>query len=61
MESGYPDEAQLKGLINSGLPVYGMQGVGKGKDSEGSDWIIKTLQEEDERPLWISVWEVSTL
>jgi len=33
-----------------------MQGVGDGKDSQGSDWIIKVLEEKDERPLWISVW-----
>jgi hypothetical protein len=33
-----------------------MKGVGDGKDSEGSDWIIKVLEEDDERPLWISVW-----
>ena len=26
------------------------------KDSEGSNWIIKVLEEEDNRPLWISVW-----
>jgi hypothetical protein len=36
--------------------MYGMTGVGDGKDSEGSDWIIKVLEEKDERPLWISVW-----
>ena len=28
----------------------------KDKDSEGSDWIIKELEDNDERPLWISVW-----
>ena len=33
-----------------------MEGVGKGKDAEGSDWIIKVLEEKDERPLWISIW-----
>lgn len=33
-----------------------MLGVGDGKDSQGSDWIIKVLEERDERPLWISVW-----
>jgi len=33
-----------------------MQGVGDGKDSQGSDWIIKVLGENDDRPLWISVW-----
>lgn len=55
-ESGYPKAEQLKSLVKKGLPVYGMQGVGKGKDSEGSDWIIKVLEEDDKRPLWISVW-----
>ena len=55
-EKGFPREKSLLGLIKQGLPVYGMQGVGEGKDSEGSDWIIQTLKEEDERPLWISVW-----
>jgi hypothetical protein len=33
-----------------------MLGVGDGKDSEGSEWIIQELEEKDERPLWISVW-----
>ncbi len=55
-ESGYPEAEDLNALVKKGLPVYGMQGVGKGKDSEGSDWIIKILEEDDERPLWISVW-----
>lgn len=55
-ELGYPKAEQLNALIKNGLPVYGMQGVGKGKNSEGSDWIIKILEEDDERPLWISVW-----
>ncbi|WP_289063940.1 nucleoside hydrolase-like domain-containing protein [uncultured Zobellia sp.] len=52
----FPKPEDLFPLVKSGLPVYGMLGVGKDKDSEGSDWIIKTLEEKDERPLWISVW-----
>lgn len=55
-EKGFPDEQTLLGLVKSGIPQYGMLGVGKGMDSEGSDWIIKILEAEDERPLWISVW-----
>ena len=55
-ESGYPKAEELLSLIKKGLPVYGMKGVGDGKDSEGSDWIIKVLEEKDDRPLWISVW-----
>jgi hypothetical protein len=55
-EPGYPAEMVLLELVKQGLAEYGMQGVGDGKDSEGSDWIIKVLEEDDERPLWISVW-----
>ncbi|MCB0599204.1 MAG: DUF1593 domain-containing protein [Lewinellaceae bacterium] len=55
-ESGYPAEQELLNLVRSGLPKYGMTGVGEGMDSEGSDWIIKVLEEKDDRPLWISVW-----
>ena len=55
-EKGFPTEDALLDLVKSGIPKYGMLGVGEGKDSEGSDWIIKVLEEEDERPLWISVW-----
>jgi len=55
-EAGFPSAESLLMLVKQGLPKYGMQGVGNGKDSEGSDWIIKVLEEKDERPLWISVW-----
>lgn len=55
-EKGFPDEQKLLSLVKSGLPKYGMLGVGEGMDSEGSDWIIRVLEENDERPLWISVW-----
>jgi len=55
-EPGFPDADSLLMLVKQGLPVYGMEGVGEGKDSEGSEWIIKTLEENDERPLWVCVW-----
>ncbi|MDO6515722.1 DUF1593 domain-containing protein [Zobellia uliginosa] len=55
-EAGFPDAETLSSLIKKGLPKYGMKGVGKGMDSEGSDWIIKVLEEDDDRPLWISTW-----
>lgn len=25
-------------------------------DSEGSDWIIKTVDSEDSRPVWVLIW-----
>lgn len=55
-EPGFPKADKLLSLVKTGLPVYGMQGVGDGKDSEGSDWIIKILEEKEDRPLWVSVW-----
>lgn len=55
-DKNYPNANSLSKLIKSGLPKYGMLGVGEEMDSEGSDWIIKILEEDDDRPLWISVW-----
>ncbi len=55
-EDGFPKMHELRALVKQGLPVYGMKGVGPGNNSEGSDWIIKVLEREDDRPLWISVW-----
>jgi hypothetical protein len=53
---GYPTAEYLSNLVTKGQPEYGINGMGKGKDSPGSDMIIKTLEENDDRPLWISTW-----
>lgn len=55
-DASYPTAESLLALVKQGLPEYGMKGVGDDKDSEGSDWIIKTLELDDDRPLWVSVW-----
>lgn len=55
-ESGYPEAQDLKKLIKKGRSEFGMSGVGEDKDSEGSDWLIKVLEKENEKPVWISVW-----
>lgn len=52
----YPSPETLAALVHAGRPEYGMGGVGDGKDSAGSNWIIRILEQDDERPLWISVW-----
>lgn len=54
--TGYPSSKQLKALTKAHLPLYGMAGVGEGKDSEGSELIIAAVDKADSRPLWISVW-----
>lgn len=61
-DASYPAAEALLPLVKQGLPEYGMRGVGTGKDSEGSERIIKVLEKEDDRPLWIAVWDgASTL
>lgn len=55
-EKGYPTAESLLQLVKSGRPEYGMSGVGNDKNSAGSEWIIKVLEENDSRPLWVSVW-----
>ena len=55
-EPGFPTAQALKAVVRSGSPLYGMQGVGEGKDSPGSDAIIKALEKNDARPLWINAW-----
>lgn len=52
----YPAESELQDLVMSGQPGYGMASVGTGQSTEGSDAIIRLLEAEDDRPLWISVW-----
>jgi len=33
-----------------------MTGVGEGEDSEGSEWLIKTLEKDDDRPVYVQAW-----
>jgi Protein of unknown function (DUF1593) len=55
-DRGYPTAWALHSKVKQGVPLYGMQGVGEGHDSEGSEWIIQALEKADDRPLWVSVW-----
>ena len=53
---GYPTTEHLLSVTKAGLPEFGMEGVGPGKDSEGSRHIIDVIDRPDERPVWISIW-----
>jgi hypothetical protein len=55
-EPGYPETAQLLGVIREGLPMFGMAAVGEGKDSPGSELIIQAVDRDDARPVWVLVW-----
>ncbi len=42
--------------VCDGLPVYGMNGVGAGHDSQASKLLIAAVDKADARPLWVTVW-----
>ena len=52
----YPTMDYLLSITSEHLPVYSMDGVGEGKDSPGSELLIKAADRADDRPLWVSVW-----
>jgi hypothetical protein len=53
---GYPPAADLQRLVVEGQPSYGMAAVGKGKDTAGSQLILRALDSPDPRPLWVTAW-----
>ncbi|HVJ00018.1 MAG TPA: nucleoside hydrolase-like domain-containing protein [Sphingomonas sp.] len=52
----YPSAQYLRDRVKSGRPEWGMKGVGEGKDTEASEWIIRTVDKPDPRPVWITIW-----
>src|SRR5690349_2139206 len=52
----YPSPQALRALVTSGPPLFGMLGVGEGHDSEASTRLIRALERNDPRPLWVPVW-----
>jgi hypothetical protein len=55
-EPGYPTGEHLHSLVCAGQPHAGLEAIGEGKDSPGSNAIIAALRSPDPRPLWVSVW-----
>jgi len=53
--SGYPSRERLLSLIKDGYNGDPHK-VGPGMDSEASEWIIKVLEKNDDRPVWFSIW-----
>lgn len=52
----FPDAEYLRSIVKVGQSEAAMNGVGAGKDSEGSEWIIREVDKSDSRPVWISAW-----
>ena len=55
-EPGYPDAEALLSVLREGRPDNGMQAVGEGRNSSGSEWLIEVADRSDPRPIWVTVW-----
>ncbi len=52
----WPTAEDLAARIFSGQTAYGMAATGQGKDSPGSEAILKSVDRDDPRPVWICLW-----
>ncbi len=52
----WPSPSYIRSRIVLGSAKLGVAQIGEGNDSQGSDLIIKLVDEQDDRPLWITVW-----
>lgn len=55
-DARYPLPETLDALVKCGSYCCGLDHVGPGKDTEGSEWIIRAADRDDDRPLWILIW-----
>ena len=55
-QPGFPTADQLRSVIVSGQPGYGMAAVGPDRTSPGAELIIRAADRPDARPLWVLAW-----
>jgi len=55
-DKNFPAPESVLTVVKTGNPYRGWNYVGEGNDTEGSEWIIKTADRQDERPLNISIF-----
>jgi len=53
---GWPEAPALDSRVFAGQAAYGMTATGAGKDSAGAQALLRAMEREDARPLWICVW-----
>jgi Protein of unknown function (DUF1593) len=54
--TGWPTAEELDNRVFVGQPSYGMAATGVDRMSEGAQAIVRAVDRQDRRPLWISVW-----
>ncbi|MBI5692134.1 MAG: DUF1593 domain-containing protein [Verrucomicrobia bacterium] len=55
-EAGFPPAAQLLAKVTQGPAAYGLEAVGAGHDSPASELLLRAVDRDDPRPLWVPVW-----
>lgn len=55
-EPGFPTAEHLLSVLREGRPAFGMNAVGPGMDSPGSELILQVVDRDDPRPVWVQVW-----
>ncbi len=53
---GWPTAEELASHVYSGQPGYGLAAIGPDKMSPGAEAIIRAVDRNDSRPLWICLW-----
>jgi len=53
---GWPTAEELDGRVFNGQPGYGLAAIGADKMSAGAEAIIRAVDRDDARPLWICIW-----
>ena len=53
--SGWPGPDYLRSIVTVGQKGYGIDDVGDGKTSPGSELIVKAVTKDDPRPIWLVV------
>jgi len=56
----FPEAKTLLDCIRSGNPVRGTTSLGDDKDTDGSKWIIRVVDQADKRPVNVVIWGGST-
>lgn len=54
--AGFPEAQALMNVVKPCQPLFGMDAVGEGMDSPGSELIIAVVDRADPRPVWVTAW-----
>ena len=54
--SGFPTARELSEKVGCGSALTGVERIGQGHVTQGSDMIVSALKKPDARPLWVLIW-----